>query len=233
MVLRGAWAGMMKCCPGITTDGVTACALFVAALSHHGEPLKLLDSPSTLTLACLALLWQARPAPLRRTYRQAGAGVVRWRRSKPDAPPLPSEPAFQHMFLGLCNWADWIGSDERWFPYCDRPDDNYIATARERAKRAVKSIGLNLSDQRNDFADVPGFGELFDIPGAPTPNAIQETAQRTPLDQQLVIIESETGSGKTEAALWRFRQVCTNGSWWTASTSPCPRAQPPFSFTVG
>ena len=26
----------------------------------------------------------------------------------------------------------------------------------------------------------------------------------TPLDERLVIIESETGSGKTEAALWRF-----------------------------
>ncbi|MDE2993989.1 MAG: CRISPR-associated helicase Cas3' [Chloroflexota bacterium] len=185
--------------------GVTACALFVAALSHHGEPLNLHDDRQRNPR-----VWRSfgKLDPHRYVAR-IGKLVREWFPAAFDsgAPPLPSEPAFQHMFLGLCNWADWIGSDEDWFPYCDRPDDNYIATARERAKRAVKSIGLNLSDQRNDFADVPGFGELFDIPGAPTPNAIQETAQRTPLDQQLVIIESETGSGKTEAALWRFAKM--------------------------
>ena len=59
---------------------------------------------------------------------------------------------------------------------------------------------------RTDFAD------LFAIPGAPPPNAIQrqaalETPLETPLEEQLVIIESETGSGKTEAALWRFARM--------------------------
>ncbi len=189
--------------------GVTACALFVAALSHHGEPLNLHDSRS----ANSGVWREFGKLDPRRCVARIGKLVRQWFPAAFDSggPPLPCAPAFQHMFLGLCNWADWIGSDEDWFPYCDRPDDSYIATARERAKRAVKSTGLNLSDQRNDFADVPGFGELFDIPGAPTPNAIQETAQRTPLEQPLVIIESETGSGKTEAALWRFAKMYERG----------------------
>ncbi len=185
--------------------GVTACALFVAALSHHGEPLNLHDSRSSNPP-----VWRSYgDLDPRRCVARIGQLVRQWFPAAfhSGAPPLPCAPAFQHMFLGLCNWADWIGSDEDWFPYCDRPDDNYIATARERAKRAIESIGLKLSDQRNGFAGVPGFGELFDIPGGSTPNAIQETAQRTPLEQQLVIIESETGSGKTEAALWRFARM--------------------------
>ena len=187
--------------------GVTACALFVAALSHHGEPLNLHDDRQRNHR-----VWRpfGKLDPHRYVAR-IGKLVRQWFPAAFDsaAPPLPCAPAFQHMFLGLCNWADWIGSDKDWFPYCDRPHDNYIATALERAKRAVKSIGLNLSDQRNGFAGVPGFGELFDIPDSPTPNAIQRTAtaRDIPLDQPLVIIESETGSGKTEAALWRFARM--------------------------
>ncbi len=190
--------------------GETACALFVAALSHHGKPLNLLDSRSANPPA-----WRDfGELDPRRCVERIGKLVQEWfpKAFESGAPPLPSAPTFQHMFLGLCNWADWLGSNECWFPYCDRPDDNYIATARQQAKRAVKSIGLNLSDQRHGFAGVPGFGELFDIAGAPTPNAIQETAaQDTPLDRQLVIIESETGSGKTEAALWRFARMYERG----------------------
>lgn len=121
--------------------------------------------------------------------------------------PLPSSPAFQHHFLGLCNWADWIGSNKRWFPFLDEPRDSYIEDARRQAKNAINAIGLELLGQRRGFVGMPEFGELFDIPGSPGPNAIQETAQRMPTDQRLVIIESETGSGKTEAALWRFAHL--------------------------
>ena len=112
------------------------------------------------------------------------------------------------MFLGLCTLADWIGSDEDLFSYVDEPDDGYIETARERARQAVSTLGLNVEDQRETLPDFRAFGELFSIEGSPCPNAIQEqSAWRTPLDEQLVIIESETGSGKTEAALWRFARM--------------------------
>ena len=56
-----------------------------------------------------------------------------------------------------------------------------------------------------------GFADLFDVPGG-APNAIQRRAAlETPLDEPLVIIESETGSGKTEAALWRFARMYEAG----------------------
>ena len=127
-----------------------------------------------------------------------------------SAQPLPSAPAFQHTFLGLCNWADWIGSDEKWFPYIGTPQDDYFERAKAQAQNAIRSIGLDLAEQRNAFAGVPDFGGLFPHIEGP-PNATQQAAIDTPLAEPLVIIESETGSGKTEAALWRFARMYAAG----------------------
>ncbi len=187
--------------------GETACALFVAALSHHGKPLNLLDSRSANPP-----VWRSfGNLDPRRCVERIGKLVREWFPAAfdPDAPPLPSEPAFQHMFLGLCNWADWLGSNECWFPYCDWPDATYIATAREQAKRAIESIGLHVADQRRSCTAPASLSGLF--PHIERPNAIQRAAHDLPPDQPLVIIESETGSGKTEAALWRFARMYERG----------------------
>ncbi len=182
--------------------------LLVATLSHHGLPLQL-DGPRQANPA----IWRSfealdparcvrRIAQLARTWFPAA-----WSR---DVPPLPAAPEFQHMFLGLCTLADWLGSNERWFPFRDDPEDGYIATARDQARRAVRKSGLDIAEQRLAFAAagaLPPFAELFGIEGA-TANAIQRQAVTdTALDERLVVIESETGSGKTEAALWRFARM--------------------------
>ena len=189
--------------------GETVCALFVAALSHHGLPLKLEGGhPSN------PFIWRTlgdlnpekcvqRIGRLARAWFPAAFSA--------GAPPLPSAPAFQHMFLGLCTLADWIGSDETYFKYCDEPRYDYIDTSRAAARRAVSEIGLDIEDQPRSPEALPDFGCLFPHIGQP-PNAIQKVAaEREPLDEQLVIIESETGSGKTEAALWRFARMYAAG----------------------
>ena len=187
--------------------GETVCAMLVATLSHHGRPLQLeggrRENPA---------LWRPFGDLIPQDYvRRIGWLLRLWFLTafEPEGPPLPSAPAFQHMFLGLCNWADWVGSNEAWFPYVDSQQDDYVETARKQAKQAIDTIGLNLSTQRRDFKNVPEFGNLFGIDGSP--NAIQQTVRDTPLDQPLVIIESETGSGKTEAALWRFARMYERG----------------------
>ena len=183
--------------------GNTASAFFAAAMSHHGEPLNLFDSRN------------ANPAVWRSfggldpqdCVRRIGALVRSWFPTAfdPGGPPLPASPQFQHMFLGLCTLADWIGSDETHFPFQDDPDDAYMHKARRQAREAVSEVGLDVSAQRQAFGSIPEFSTLFDIPHAP--NAIQQAAHDAPLDERVVIIESETGSGKTEAALWRFTSM--------------------------
>ena len=188
-------------------DGETASALFTAAMSHHGAPLDLHASK------------EANPAIWRpfadlepeQVIRRIGRLVREWfpLAFSVETPTLPSAPSFQHMFLGLCTLADWIGSDEQFFKYCSDLTDDYIDTARLRAKKAVVVKGLDIKNQRAVFPPLPDFQHLFEIDGDPKP--VQKSASTTSLDSHLAIIESETGSGKTEAALWRFAYMYEAG----------------------
>ena len=190
-------------------DGETLCALFVAALSHHGQPLQLEGG-----LPANSGLWRPFGGLVPSEYvRRVGQLSREWFPAAfpINAPKLPSKPEFQHHFLGLCILADWIGSNTDWFPYVSEPRADYIKVARERARNAIREIGLDVSEQRQALDnDLPAFHELFGIGGA-SPNAIQQAAVDAPLDEQLVIIESETGSGKTEAALLRYAMMYREG----------------------
>ena len=189
-------------------DGAAVCGLLVATLSHHGRPLYLGNPHIDKNPSIWQPFGDLHP---QRYVERIGQLLREWLPAAfvDDAPPLPSAPDFQHHFLGLCNLADWIGSNEKWFGYVDTPQNDYIIQAREQARQAIASVGLNLARQRAAFAGVPDFSALFAMDGAP--NAIQLAAQDTPLTEPLVIIESETGSGKTEAALWRFAGMHADG----------------------
>ena len=189
-------------------DGRTACGIFVAALSHHGRPIQLQDPHKQKN----PQIWKPVGGLNPQQYvARIGRLVREWFPDAfaPGGPPLPSAPEFQHHFLGLCNLADWIGSNEKWFEYVDEPVDDYIEVARRNAACAIDRIGLNVEVQRSAFVAAPDFPELF--PHISQPNAIQQVARDAPLDAPLVIIESETGSGKTEAALWRFADMYAAG----------------------
>lgn len=117
---------------------------------------------------------------------------------------FPENPALIHLVAGLTALADWVGSDAQYFPFNDNPDASYPATARKAAAMAIKAIGLDISGllPSTDFGVVSGFT---------TPNAAQLSIGQTSLHSRLVILEAETGSGKTEAALWRFAQLFAAG----------------------
>jgi len=121
---------------------------------------------------------------------------------------LPLRPQFAHFFAGLVALADWLGSDRRFFPFASDPDPNYILRAREQARRAVSAIGLQVTELRNgllgkvDFKHATGFA---------APNPQQQLLGSSPLEEQLLILEAETGSGKTEAAFWRFARLFEAG----------------------
>ena len=186
-------------------DGETVCALFIAALSQHGFPLQL-EGARERNPAIWRSFGGLDPEAC---VRRIGSLARQWYPAAfaTNAPPLPSDPAFQHHFLGLCSLADWIGSNEAWFPFRAEPEDGYMDEARQRAQTAMHAIGLDLNEQRLQFTGAPDFRALFPLVNQ-SPNAIQRaTAEGTLEDERLVIVESETGSGKTEAALWRFGRM--------------------------
>ena len=189
-------------------DGKSVCGLFVAALSHHGMPLQV-DNPNR---PANPRIWRRYGKLNPQEYiERVGRLARRWFPAafETDASPLPSAPPFQHMFLGLCNLADWIGSNECRFTHVEEPRDGYMEEARRKAKEAVAAIGLDVSEQRAALSGgAAPFAQLFGF----APNAIQRAAvQDVPPEERLVVIESETGSGKTEAALWRFARMYEAG----------------------
>jgi CRISPR-associated endonuclease/helicase Cas3 len=79
---------------------------------------------------------------------------------------------------------------------------------REHAREAVRTIGLDVRAYRERLvAGAPSFAKVFD---GRTPYPAQQ-AMRDETLGQVVLLEAETGSGKTEAALWRFLHLFERG----------------------
>lgn len=77
-----------------------------------------------------------------------------------------------------------------------------------RATYAVQTIGLDVNTWRNELSGQPPvFSTAFGVAQA---RAMQLAAADLALGN-IVVLEAETGSGKTEAALWRFVQLFEAG----------------------
>ena len=191
-------------------DGGTVCGLIIAMLSHHGKPEQLHNGHQSRSGH-----WEDRQSSDKQQpfekMREIALQIEQWFPAafRQDGTLLPSNPEFQHYFLGLLMLADWVGSDTRWFPFQSEPDPKYIATARCRARAAVATIGIDTREQ--SFPASPAT--LAMISGKPDvhPNPMQLVINDVDPRAPLVILESETGSGKTEAALLRFQQMKREG----------------------
>ena len=173
--------------------------LLLAALAHHGRPARrpsgTESGPRALwepfggydPLAAAKLLGERCRAWFPKAFSAAG-------------PPLPDSPALAHFFAGVVALADQIGSDCEIFRFEPSADPDYIDRARERAEEAVCQKGFRRAD-RPSHAKPADFRSLF---GYEEPRPLQRAVQEAPLDNPLLILESETGSGKTEAAILRF-----------------------------
>lgn len=181
----------------ICTWGEVCDSLLIASISHHGRPLKEGWGVSSDIWKSFsgkydpAIVLQEIAARVQKLYPLA---------FKPGGQPLPEAPAFGHLFAGLVQLADWLGSDDRLFKY-SKPDEDRAATAPFLADKAVATLGLDVENWREQLvAARSGFEEIFQVP-APYPI---QAAMSDDSFGPLVILESETGSGKTEAALWRY-----------------------------
>jgi CRISPR-associated endonuclease/helicase Cas3 len=189
-------------------DGDDVFHLLVATVSHHGRPVAI-DRREKIH----PWLWR----PLRGLDPFAGIAdlVARTRRWFPDAwlpggDKLPPAPPFQHGWTGLLTLADWLGSDDSpdRFPFrSDGDTSDRMDFARPRARQVLERIGLDARPARRSLGRrPPGFRAL--VPDY-EPWPAQRAAIDLPIDAggSVSVLESETGSGKTEAALVRYARL--------------------------
>ena len=132
-----------------------------------------------------------------------------------DHEPLPSQARFQHAFAGFVTLADWLGSDETVFrfPGNGAPSGlERIVWAREQATALTSRRWIDPSRARTAATRrVVDFTALF--PHLPAPRPAQEAllGAALPRPGQVIVLEAETGSGKTEAALIHFLRLFQAG----------------------
>lgn len=192
--------------------------LLCASFSHHGRPIE--DGPQDSLKN-----WPELPHYNWRAETETIIDALhRW---FPDAfakddEQLPDNPPFSHFFAGLAALADWVGSDRRFFEFATPFDPHYDQEARDRAAKVLTAIGLDVRHLPRrpslPFTELTGFTQ---------PNPAQAVVGMLGSDERLVILEAETGSGKTEAALWRFAQLfsagCVEGLYFAVPTRAAAR----------
>lgn len=126
---------------------------------------------------------------------------------------------------GLVSLSDWIGSNQRWFPYRS-PDftvEEYWPITQGQAERAVALSGLAApqSSAAQTFHGLTGKGP-------PTPMQIWAEHADLPPGPVLFIIEDVTGSGKTEAAQMLVHRLMASGrvsgAYWGMPTQATANA---------
>lgn len=168
------------------TDGPV---LFRAVCGHHGSPpLEEMSSHSFCAASRAAaqafivdLFGLLNPAPLAKMTEDEVTALSWW-------------------LAGLTVLADWIGSAEEWFPYQVAAGTlvDYWPIARDRAARAIAAAGVT-------GIPVSTTSPMSALLGLYPPTPVQKFVAAIDLGAvdapALVIIEDQTGSGKTEAAL--------------------------------
>lgn len=175
---------------------------FDVIFAHHGRPLKPVDEARAK--GCFRNFdgydWQAEE-------RILGKAIAKW------FPPLetlrlpPPKPQLMHLVAGLLALSDWLGSDQQAFHFVSNFDPNYWQRAIVTAQTHLDSVGLGLTTDA--LAGSPEWALISDYPA---PRPAQEAISKIDLDAQLVILEAETGAGKTEAALWHFIRQLSAGN---------------------
>lgn len=166
--------------------------------SHHGRPTAIPRGSRPIDIFGSALETAGRD------FLDLMAGLFR-----PD-PILPPATAskIERARWGRASWplagltvlADWIGSNQKWFPYHPpvlAPIDYQEQVARPKARDAVAAAGIGPTPPSR----TTGYRELTHETCEPSP--VQRWAETVvlPAGPMLALIEDMTGGGKTEAAL--------------------------------
>ena len=171
-----------------------------ALFAHHGRPVPEPESGEAEQAFPVLSTYD-----WRREERRIGTALLAWFPEIAVASPPDAVPRFVHFFCGLLTIADWVASDRRAFPF--EPDFrlDYMQTALGRARVRVEEIGLGCSPP---LRGPPSWGL---ISSHRSPREAQRAVGSLPTDERLILLEAETGAGKTEAALWRFASLLAVG----------------------
>lgn len=198
--------GPFSCLDDLAAWGDGATALLVSALCHHGCPYNAdyTEGPDWWQAA-----WWTRRDNLS-PHDGATDLLARSRAWFPlafqkDHASLPDSAMLSHAFAGLVMLADWVGSDTRFFEFSQSEETDRMVFARSRAHEAVLALAFDVplrtrtdASRRDPFLRIAAAGYV--------PRSAQTALISLPRDEKgsITILESETGSGKTEAVLARF-----------------------------
>jgi CRISPR-associated endonuclease/helicase Cas3 len=175
-----------------------------ASVSHHGTPVQ-----STRNLKNV-MSDDAVAAAM--AFAEAAVALI----GRPDG-TRPSGRQQEHWRVaGLVILADWIGSNQAYFPYVSgiaSLKDYWEKTAQKQAAEAVHALGLH------EATSAAAFDLRTLLPTADS-SPLQAWAERqAPAGgPQLYLIEDLTGAGKTEAGLILCHRLmhagCAEGVYW-------------------
>jgi CRISPR-associated endonuclease/helicase Cas3 len=118
-----------------------------------------------------------------------------------------SGPEFM-LLAGLTSFADWIGSNDEWFPF-GTPEDcadlsAWTVMRRNHAERALDTIGWfarePLLNSERTFSDVFGFAPR------PLQDAVAKAVSSAG-EPCIMLVEAPMGEGKTEAAFYAHLEL--------------------------
>lgn len=198
-------------------------ALAPGVFGHHGRPI------TTVPLRGRRATWTMPPASVSAAVACADT-LTTLLQSEPVARPAldPDSATIASWWVaGLVTVSDWVGSNQRWFPYQTPSAASDLATywlrARRLAQRAIREAGLLPARS----APAQSFQTLT---GLNSPSPTQKWAGSADLGQGpvLIIIEDATGSGKTEAAQMLVHRLIADGratgAYWALPTQATANA---------
>jgi len=195
-------------------DDEIAVKLLIASVCHHGKPKAISDVEDKFEPE----IWKETPHYSPRTALEElvvtsySAILGRLDSQKDNATSLPTNPAFQHAFSGLVMLADWIASDTQFFPYTAMADASFDDRL-DVARRTLNQTGIIATDFLKALRGAKELNFLETLlPHGAAASPLQDciASMRLSASGQCTVVESATGSGKTEAALaLAFRYMAT------------------------
>ncbi len=186
-------------------------AILRATWSHHGTPVQ--GGAPTYSI------WDPndRRVPADELERLGNAVELWFPDARQPGDLLPEAcGAFEHAYNGALTLADWIGSGFRfWNPDEDgdiSDPEAVLSRSRRFAEKRLRRSAMLAKPFQESIQGREFFGGVLENPEW-EPRPVQTTtADRAVFEEgALTILESDTGSGKTEAALERFIRLYEQG----------------------